>query len=438
MKKFLLILVVCFIAAPVWAAKKAEPVPEKFSMKEVQAGVMSFADSWAALTGQASNFLAQSVNTPESSLHVNQFQLYSRMAVYDIAAGPNPGVAMLDMMVLTSLTRRVWESYWQGLYGDATKPMIKILYELESDIWGFGANILTPRQIEAMGELVDEWWAKHPRVRGANFIRFSDFGELGRKPSIENAVKKGGFLAPIRDAAKTAEDFEELAERALFLSMRMQELVAGRLEISVQEMMQSPDMVQLFDDVHGFRQSAERYAELMETMPAEFKGVTSFALAEFSRERTAAITQILDGVAAERSDTIDQMLLGVAQERAKTLEQTLDGIQKERVALLKAVAQVFYWLELEIEALVIRLFVIFAGLIILWYSLRLVYRYWVDRVANNFIKTVGALILIIVAGVPIVLLGAYLVTRVEPDFSEKADYNEELKMLIDESQGAAG
>ena len=316
--------------------------------------------------------------------------------------------------------------------------MIKVLYELEGNIWGFAANILTPRQIEAMGELVDEWWAQHPKARGASFIRFSDFGELGRKPSIENAIKKGGFLAPIRDAAKTAEDFEELAERALFLSIRMQELVASRLEISVQEMMQSPDMVQLFDDVHGFRQSAERYADLMETMPDEFKDVTTYALTEVSRERAAAITQILEGVATERSDAIDQRLEGVAEERAQTLEHTLAGIQKERIALLKAVAQVFYWLELEVEALVIRLFVIFSGLMILWFSLRLVYRYWVDRVASNFTKTVGALVLIIISGVPTVLLGAYLVTRIEPDLSQKADYNEELKLLIDESQKDAG
>ena len=77
MKRFLLILVVCFIAAPVWAAKKTEPVPDKFSMKEVQAGVMSFADSWSGMTTQATNYLAKSINTPEASLQVNQFQFYS-------------------------------------------------------------------------------------------------------------------------------------------------------------------------------------------------------------------------------------------------------------------------------------------------------------------------------------------------------------------------
>lgn len=399
---------------------------------------MSFADSWAAQTSQASGYLVEKVDTPEARLHVKKFQFYSRVAVYDIAAGPNPGVAMLDMMVLSSLTRRVWENYWFELYGNSTQPMIKILTELEGNIWNFAGNILTTRQIEAMGELVDEWWVKHPYARGANFIRFSDFGELGRKPSIEEVVKKGGLLSPIRDAAQSAEDIKELAERALFLSMRMQELVAGRLEISTQEMMQSSDAQQLLDDVHGFRQSAERYAAVMEAMPKEFKGVIAAALLEISTERYNAIDQVLEGVQNERSAAITQMLQGISEERSNTLEQTLAGIQKERVGLLKAVAQIVYWLELEMEALVIRLFIIFTGLITLWFSLRLVYRYWVDRVANNYIKTAGTLGLIVISTSFIALLVVYLVTWAEPDLSQKAEFNDELKLLIDTDHDHSG
>ena len=44
MKRILFALLICIIAAPVDAAKKKkEPVADQFSMKEVQAGVMSFA-----------------------------------------------------------------------------------------------------------------------------------------------------------------------------------------------------------------------------------------------------------------------------------------------------------------------------------------------------------------------------------------------------------
>ena len=230
---------------------------------------------------------------------------------------------MLDMMVLASLTRRVWENHWQSVYGESARPTIKVLYELEANIWAFAAKILTPRQVEAMHELVEEWWEKHPNAREADFIRFSDFGELGRKPSIEAAVKKGGFLSPIRDVAQSADDMRELAERGIYLGLRMQELLAERFELSMMEIMQNPEMSQLFGDIHGFRLSAERYAEVaeryaetMESIPEELKGVVAFSLAEVERERTAAIDQMFEGVATERNDAIEQMLQGVAAERA--------------------------------------------------------------------------------------------------------------------------
>jgi hypothetical protein len=293
-----------------------------------------------------------------------------------------------------------------------------------------------------MHELVEEWWEKHPNAREADFIRFSDFGELGRKPSIEAAVKKGGFLSPIRDVAQSADDMKELAERGIYLGLRMQELVAERFELSIMEFMQNPEMSQLFGDIHGFRLSAERYAEVaeryaetMESIPEELKGVVAFSLAEVGRERTAAIDQIAERAAIERNDAVEQMLQGVAAERAITLEQTLEGLQHERVGLVKAVAHIFFWLELEMEALVVRLFLVFAGLIILWFSLRLIFRYWVDRVATNYLKTVGVLLLIVITSVSILLTGTYLVKLAAPDFSEQADFEERLLILIEKTHG---
>jgi hypothetical protein len=293
-----------------------------------------------------------------------------------------------------------------------------------------------------MRELVNEWWKQHPHAREVEFIRFSDFGELGRKPSIEAAVKKGGFLSPIRDVAQSADDFKELSERAIYLALRMQELVAGRVEITLMEFMQSREMAQLLGDVHGFKGSAERYAEiaeryaeLIESMPEEIEGVTAFALAEVSRELDAATNQIFEGVAIERSNAIEQMLQGIAKEREMTLDQTLEGLKKQRVGLLKAVAQIFYWLELEMEALVVRLFLVFAGLITLWFSLRLVFRYWVDRAANNYLKTVGVMLLIAIVSGSVVLLDTYLVKLSTPDFSQRAEFEDRLLLLIEQLHG---
>jgi ABC-type uncharacterized transport system fused permease/ATPase subunit len=87
------------------------------------------------------------------------------------------------------------------------------------------------------------------------------------------------------------------------------------------------------------------------------------------------------------------------------------------------------------EALVVRLFLVFAGLIILWFSLRLIFRYWVDRVADNYLKTVGVLLLIVITSMSILLTGTYLVKLAAPDFSEQADFEERLILLIEKTHG---
>ena len=169
---------------------------------------MSFADSWGAYLGQTSENLAIAVDTPEARLQVKRFQFYSTVAAYDIAAGPYPGVALLDMMVLASLTRLSWENHWQERYGTEADLTVKALTELEKSIWGFAAKLLTERQMVAMRELIAEWWEAHPKAREVEFVRFSDFGELGRKPSLEAAVKKGGFLAPKAGEAQQEKIFK--------------------------------------------------------------------------------------------------------------------------------------------------------------------------------------------------------------------------------------
>jgi hypothetical protein len=68
----------------------------------------------------------------------------------------------------------------------------------------------------------------------------------------------------------------------------------------------------------------------------------------------------------------------------------------------------------------------------MWFSLRLIYRHWVDRVADNYVKTVGVLLLIVISSVSILLVGTYLVKQAAPDFSEQAEFEERLLRLIEQ------
>lgn len=414
------------------AARKKQEEPKPDIGKEIQIGVMSFSDTWAAALGQTTMSMAAKAETPQQELELYRFRYLSLMAAYDIAAHPYPGISMLDMMVLASLTRVTWEGYWLKHYGESAETVHRALQELEQTIWDFGSVYLSSAQTDALRDLVEEWSAAHPNAKGASFVRFSDFGGLSRKPALQTAVKKGGLLSPVRDAAQSAEEIKELGERAIFLSIRMQELMMGRLELMTRQTLQAKELQQLFDDINGFRNVAEQYARIMEGMPQEVEGVVTYTIDEISRERVAALEQMLEGISVERAAAVDQVLTAVSMERQATLEQTLDGLKEERIGIIKAVGHIIFWLELEMRALVIRLFIAFSGIIISWFGLRLIYRYWVDRVANNFLKVLGVAILFVVITMPILLIGMYLIVKAEPDLSQQATFTDEMMSRIEQ------
>ena len=72
--------------------------------------------------------------------------------------------------------------------------MLDKLIKLEAELWGFSATVLTPSQVAAMRELVQEWRDNNLEAINVNYVRFSSFGELGRKPSLEAAREAGDCL----------------------------------------------------------------------------------------------------------------------------------------------------------------------------------------------------------------------------------------------------
>jgi outer membrane protein OmpA-like peptidoglycan-associated protein len=407
--RFMTILAVVLLARGGSFAQAAEEKPEvdRFTRAEIQAAVMSFADSWAAQINEATIKLEKAVSTSEASSHMDRLRLYSMAAMFDIAASPNPGVSMLDMMVLATLTRTVWEEHWgPQVYGQAAQPLIAVLRRLEEDAWGFAAKLLTPQQLQAIRQTIREWRARYPGKTNVNFIRFSDFGELGRKPSLEAAIQPGGLLGPVKEAAAAADEIRDMGDRALYLLVRMQELMSSRLEMSMKTLLRTPEMQQLLDDINGFRGSSERYAELLEALPAAVSTQTLAlidpTLDKISKERQAAIEQVLVGIAQERQEALEQVLAGVGQERAATVRDVLLGIEQERGALARDVARLLHQGSRETAVIVGHIFVFAAALVLLYFLLRLAYHFFSQPLAQAWYAKAGRLALVGVVGLPVI------------------------------------
>ena len=419
----LLLLVFCiFFLVDAEAKRKTEPAPLEVNQKEIQEGVMSLADSWLSLVSEGYQSFETQVETPELRLSAKKMRFGAMASAVEIATIPYAGRALLDMMVLSSLSRTIWERHWLATYGAPAQQLADTFTVVENEIWQFASRFATPEQLEELHKLIDQWLADHPDALAANFVRFSDFGSLRGAPALIAATKPGGWLSTARSAAAAAEGIQELSERAMFLAVRMQELMASRLDLSVAETLATPEINQLLDDVSGFRKIAEEYAVLIEKLPAdvtqEIDALISSSLLKISAEREAMIVQMMSEISLERQAAIEQLMESVGQERSAALRQTLDGLQSESDAVLSSIATIVIWSNLQAKALFNRVFVLAVCLFLLYFLLRLVYRYMRDRETFTFRHVMETIVLLAITSVPIIIIGVLFVEYTEPDMAE--------------------
>jgi len=230
------------------------------------------------------------LDTPESRYTAAGARLVGLTVTTDIAASTNPGAALLDMTVYVTLKRMVWQDYWMPeVYGEAGRPVLDILAELEDDIWGIAGEVYTESQLDELRDLIDQFRTNHPDVVAVDFVRLTELADAGRVQTLVEAGRPGGMLAPVKDANRNLEEMRLLAERLVFMATRMQLMVSLQVEMASAKLATQPEVRRLLEDSTMFTQATDRAAEAIATLAADFP-----------EERRAAIDQMLQGLSAER------------------------------------------------------------------------------------------------------------------------------------------
>ena len=396
---------------------------------------MSLVDSWLSQVAQGYQTFESQAETPELRVSAKQMKFAAMSSAVEIAIVPYPGRALLDMMVLASLNKATWDRHWLSTYGAPAKQLSDTYAMLEKEVWEFAAKFSRLEQRKELQKLIDQWLADHPEAKSVSFVRFSDFGSLRDVPALVEATKPGGWLSTFRSAAASANQMQEFGERAMYLALRMQALIASRLELSVAETLASPEINQLFRDVSGFRQVAEDYAVLMEKLPSdmtkEVDTLITDSLVKIGSEREA----IMSAISIEREAALSQLLEGISQERSAALVQTMKGLEVERDAVLKTITAVVLWSDLQAKAIFNRVFVLIACLILLYFLMRLVYRYMRARDTFTYGDVIKTIVLLLITAVPVIALGVWFVDYTMPDKARllqlEAEFSAEKAKLTD-------
>jgi hypothetical protein len=200
---------------------------------------------------------------------MRQEEKYTAMAaVMETAAGPNPGPALLDLVVNATLSRMVWEDYWRPqVFGKPGTIMVEAFKKMEADAWDLAAKVMTLEQCQEFRDLINDWYADHPGQVSVDYITFSDFGDIGTKPNLKNIQKPGGLLAPIREATEAVDDVRMTVERAMFLLAKMQLIIGAQVELVYSPLVMQPEMKTILADISGLKEASDRYAILLENLP---------------------------------------------------------------------------------------------------------------------------------------------------------------------------
>ncbi|WP_319524537.1 hypothetical protein [uncultured Desulfosarcina sp.] len=322
---FLLMVAVSSTASAAKDRASKSEFPEnspQMTQEELQAAVVSYANRYIAIVGQAAVQLEEAIPTDQARLNAARRKVYSITAVVETAAGPNPGPALLDLVVTATLNRMVWQEYWTPqVFGKPGMIMVEAFKTMEADAWELAAKVMTHEQRQEFRDLIEDWYANHPGQVFVDYVTFSDFGDIGTKPNLKNIQKPGGLLAPIREATEAVDDVRMTVERAMFLLAKMQLIMGSQVELVYRNMVVQPEMKSMLADISGLKQTADHYALLLEKLPQHV-----------TEERKAILDAIDDKAAAIHQINTD------AQATLKQADITLKSLQQTAVAANDLVA----------------------------------------------------------------------------------------------------
>ena len=307
------------------AAKKnvGQPSTPVITELELQSNLMSFADRSASILISALEEFDAKDPTPEARKFVMSDISYCLSAVYTVAAEPNPQAALLDLTVIITLGRSIYEEDIHRQYGDQIEPVILAFKSLEADVWRIVARVLDPAQQQELRGHIQNWRTAHPDLTVYNYIRFSDFDASRRDSTLVERSQGGGLFKSVRQVTEEVEETRMLAERAIFLATRLPLLTGYFAEVWMSQLMVNPEARQVLSDLNQLAELSARLVEVTDSLPRQIADEQNMIIDRVMEDVTKLSEETVDGVmgrvSTERSEAIDQLMTRLAGERDETI-----------------------------------------------------------------------------------------------------------------------
>ncbi len=208
----------------------------------LQSAVMSMSDDWNSALGAMAFEMQRACGSDMQCMWVSQAFLRNGMgASLDVAVGPNPSVAIMDMLVLCSLETWALEHHWAGvgIPLEAGLAGAKQLANARDALWEQAADHLKVAELARLRALVDAWITRHPDQGIVSFVRLADFASDRNQLTLAERADAGGLLEELNEVSVAVDDARLLGERALWYSSRYPYVLGQQAEMTALRLTQS-------------------------------------------------------------------------------------------------------------------------------------------------------------------------------------------------------
>lgn len=279
---------------------------------ELQGHVMAFADRYWSIMNSAGIAYVENNPPPENRRIIKAQLVYSAADAFTIAAGPKPVAAFLDMVVMVTLGRMVFEQHYTSIHGSEVEPIVDGFRKAEADIWEISSDILTAEQQRRLMSMIQTWRQNNPENIVFSSVRFSEFEKFRGFSDGAEKDASGGFFRSVAKATEQVEEMRLLAERAMYLGSRLPMLTGAFADVWASRLTRNQDVNTVLADLNRIADVSQRIAAVAEKLPEDI-----------AKERDATINQLADRISVERQDTINQLMQEIARERRQTIEDFL-------------------------------------------------------------------------------------------------------------------
>jgi hypothetical protein len=200
---------------------------------------------------------------------------------------PKPVAAFLDMVVMVTLGRMVFEQHYANIHGSEVVPIVDGFKKAEADIWQIAGDILTAEQQQKLMRLIQTWRQNNPKNIVFSSVRFSEFEKFRGFSDDSGKKSSGGLFRSVAKATEQVEEMRLISERAMYLGSRLPMLTGAFADVWTSRLTNNQDVNVILADVNRIADGLQRIAAVSEKLP--------------------------DDIAIERDTTINKVMQEVAQ-----------------------------------------------------------------------------------------------------------------------------